>query len=163
MTSSSRRYALHIVVARLLHLVDTAGQLRHLFPSGILCCPQTFDARTPVPEGMQPVEPTEDELMTASKPRKGLGFQDRLLLTLGETRRLVCVSDEPSILRAAQTFRVELLNTVQMLDELVETKSIPRTVAVSLLPTLRRPPVKRVIRTAAELGALARGLASGDR
>ncbi len=136
----NRRYLVHVVAAwRLVRLARSSAvrAIDSLLAHGAVHCVDALDG-SPPPQGMQLLEPTLEELALSVSHRRGLGPADRVMLAVGATRRLVCVSDEPSLARASCAFGVELIGVSRFLGECLASESVVEFERVSLQPAARR-------------------------
>lgn len=136
----NRRYLVHVVAAwRLVRLARSSAMraIDSLLARGAVHCVDALDG-SPPPQGMQLLEPTLEELALSISHRKGLGPADRVMLAVGAMRRLVCVSDEPSLARASCAFGVELIGVSRFLGECLASESVAEFERVSLQTAARR-------------------------
>ncbi len=117
----SDTFLLHIIaawrLARIAHIV-AARRFQDLLDRGVLRCADALDDSKP-PDGMQVLCPTLGELSFQTGDLDLLGSADRVMLAMGVSRGLVCVSDERAIAWAAHEFGVALLSVRELLAKLV--------------------------------------------
>lgn len=115
----------------------TAKHLGDVFVSAtVLAEVDDLDRAGATALGLQVVDPTPEQLHSATVRRRSLSFVDQINLLLAKENGFICVTNDRALRSACADERVDVLWGLELLTRLVEERALSRAAAVVLARTI---------------------------